>query len=71
MKKPTFSMKSMNHPSKKTAILALRLDPEIKAAASVAAQRDHRTLTALVEVLILDHCKRNGIHVFQPRRQGK
>ena len=41
----------------KTAIVTLRVDPQVKAAARLAAKRDHRSLTSLIEVLILQHCK--------------
>ena len=44
-------------PKTKTAVMTLRVDPRIKAAAEVAAKRDHRSLTSLIEVLILNHCK--------------
>jgi hypothetical protein len=35
----------------------MRVSPQIKAAAEVAAERDNRSLTSLIEVLILNHCK--------------
>ena len=35
----------------------LRVSPHVKAAAEVAAERDHRSLANFVEVLILNHCK--------------
>jgi len=41
----------------KTAVMTLRVDPKVKAAAELAAERDHRSLTSLIEVLILNHCK--------------
>jgi predicted HicB family RNase H-like nuclease len=41
----------------KTATMTLRVDPEIKAAAEKAAARDRRSLTNLVEVLLVDHCR--------------
>ena len=44
-------------PKVKTAVMTLRVDPAIKAAAELAAERDRRSLTSLVEVLILGHCK--------------
>jgi len=37
--------------------MTLRVSPEIKAAAELAAERDHRSVTSLIEVLILNHCK--------------
>lgn len=44
-------------PKTKTSIMMLRVSPEIKAAAELAAENDHRSLTSLIEVLILNHCK--------------
>jgi predicted HicB family RNase H-like nuclease len=37
--------------------MTLRVSPCVKAAAEIAAERDHRSLTSLIEVLILNHCK--------------
>jgi hypothetical protein len=44
-------------PKIKTATVTLRVDPEIKAAAEKAAAQDHRSLTNLVEVLLVNHCR--------------
>lgn len=44
-------------PRTKTAVMTLRVDPQVKAAAERAAERDHRSLTSFIEVLILKHCK--------------
>jgi hypothetical protein len=41
----------------KTAVLTIRLDPRIKAAAEIAAEREHRSVTGFIEVLILNHCR--------------
>jgi len=48
--------------NKKTAVLTMRVDPLIKAAAELAAERDHRSLTSMIEVLIMNHCKAHDIH---------
>ena len=47
----------------KTAVMTMRVSPHIKAAAELAAERDHRSVTSLVEVLILDRCKTLGINL--------
>ncbi len=52
----------------KTAMITLRVAPEIKAAAEIAAERDHRSLTNLVEVLIMKYCESLGIDL---KRQEK
>ncbi len=44
-------------PRIKTAVMTLRVDPQVKAAAELAAERDHRSLTSFIEVLILKYCK--------------
>lgn len=46
--------------------MTLRVDPSVKHAAELAAERDHRSLTSLVEVLIIKHCKTINIDPFLP-----
>ncbi len=41
----------------KTAIIQVRVEPSLKAAAEKAASLDHRTLTNWIEVLIIGRCK--------------
>jgi hypothetical protein len=48
----------------KTVVMTLRIDPQVKAAAEIAAERDHRSLTNFVEVLILKHC--NDLNIQPP-----
>ena len=50
-------MARQGRPKTKTSVMTLRVSPEIKAAAELAAERDHRSVTSLIEVLILNHCK--------------
>lgn len=50
-------------PKIKTAVMTMRVSPKIKAAAELAAEKDHRSVANLVEVLILDRCKTLGIDV--------
>jgi hypothetical protein len=47
----------------KTAVMTLRVSPTVKAAAKRAAEHDHRSVTNLVEVLILDRCKALNIPI--------
>jgi hypothetical protein len=53
--------------------MSLRVSPEIKAAAELAAERDHRSVTSLIEVLILNHCKELNIQpeTIQPKENPK
>ena len=55
-------------PPKKTSTLNLRIDPLLKEAARVAAQREHRSIGNLIEVLIRKHCEEVGIPV--PEQQS-
>jgi len=42
-------------PKTKTAVMTLRVSPAVKAAAERAAEHDRRSVTNLIEVLILNH----------------
>lgn len=54
-------MTTSRRPKVKTATLTVRLDPKIKAAAEAAAEREHRSLTSFLEVLIMNHCRTLGL----------
>ena len=45
---------------RKTAQLNMRIDPEVKAAAELAAAADHRSLSSLVEKLLADYSRERG-----------
>lgn len=65
-------MAIMRRPKVKTATLTVRIDPRIKAAAEAAAEHDHRSLTSLLEVLIVNHCRALGLspeHFAKESRQ--
>ena len=47
----------MARQKRKTATVTLRIEPRLKAAAEKAAERDQRSLTNLIEVLIVERCK--------------
>jgi predicted HicB family RNase H-like nuclease len=57
-------------PKVKTATLTVRIDPKIKAAAEAAALRERRSLTSLLEVLILDHCCALGLSPEQLAKES-
>lgn len=44
----------------KTAQVALRMKPDLKAAAEKAAEADHRSLTSLVEKLLTEYLRKKG-----------
>jgi len=50
-------------PSPKSTNLNLRIAPEVKEALKDAAERDHRSISNMVEYLIVQHCQRMGIPV--------
>jgi len=56
-------------PKTKTTTVTLRVSPGLKAAAEMAAERDHRSLTGLIEVLILNHCKSQDIPVTASKKE--
>jgi hypothetical protein len=47
----------------KTAALNIRIDPDIKEAIRVAADRERRSVANMVEMLILKHCEEVGITI--------
>jgi hypothetical protein len=47
----------MSRKKRKTVTVTIRVEPRIKAAAEAAAERDQRSLTNFIEVLIVERCK--------------
>lgn len=47
----------------KTSTLTLRIEPGLKEALRSAAEREHRSIANMVEVLIRDYYGRNGIAI--------
>ena len=47
----------------RTAILNLRVDPALKEALRIAAQREHRSVANMAEWLVRKHCKKLGISI--------
>lgn len=50
---------------KKTTTLNLRVDPAIKEAIKEAANRDHRSVANMIELLIRQHCEKENITVHE------
>ena len=50
-------------PPTKTATLNLRIDPVLKEVLRIAADREHRSIANMVEILIRQHCEAKGIPV--------
>lgn len=49
--------------SSKTATLTFRIVPHLKEALREAANREHRSIANMVEVLIRDYCEQHGISI--------
>lgn len=64
---PEMEGKSM--PSPKSTNLNLRIAPEVKEALKEAAERDHRSISNMVEYLIRQHCQRNEIEIKKLNKQ--
>ncbi|ALP54922.1 hypothetical protein Tel_16835 (plasmid) [Candidatus Tenderia electrophaga] len=47
----------------KTTTLSFRIEPGLKEALREAANREHRSIANMVEVLILEYCEHHGIAV--------
>ena len=54
--------------AKKTAALNLRIDPGLKEALRSVANRDHRSIANMVEMLIIERCEKMGISI--PEQQA-
>lgn len=46
---------------RKTETLNLRVSPALKRLVRLAADKDHRTIANLIEVLVREHCARHGL----------
>lgn len=55
----------------KTATLTIRVEPDIKEALRLAAQAEHRSIANMIEVLIREHCEKQGIDIDQLRETEK
>ena len=47
----------------KSTTLTFRIDPGLKEGLRAAADREHRSIANMIEVLIRDYCGRNGITI--------
>lgn len=50
-------------PKTKTATLNLRIDPGVKEGVRIAADKEHRSVANMVEVLIRRYCDDTGIRI--------
>ena len=54
----------------KTTTLTFRIEPALKEALRSAAEREHRSIANMVEVLIRDYCNRSGIRVRERHKRS-
>lgn len=47
----------------KTSTLNVRINPSLKEALRMAAIQDHRSISNLLEKMIINHCESNGITI--------
>ena len=45
----------------KTTVISVRVPPDIKAALTMAAQVERRSLATMVEVMVLDYCRARSL----------
>jgi hypothetical protein len=50
----------------KTSTLTFRIEPNLKEALRTAAEREHRSIANMVEVMIRDYCGRSGVTIPMP-----
>ena len=50
----------------KTATLTFRINPGLKEALRAAAEREHRSISNMVEVPIRDYCEQHSITISPP-----
>ena len=57
--------------ARKTTQYNLRMDPEVKQAAEKAAAQDRRSLSSLIETLLVDYCRKRGLLTEEGRLPKK
>ena len=57
--------------AKEPSAATLRVSEEVRDLLRLAADKEHRSMANMVEVLILRYCETNGISVDAKRKAGK
>lgn len=55
----------------KSTNLNLRISPEVREALREAAEHEHRSVSNMVEFLIVQYCQRNDISIVKQKNDGK
>ena len=50
-------------PAEKSVSISFRVSPTFKKLLVLAAEREHRSQTNLLEILLFDHCEQVGLHI--------
>lgn len=53
-------------PESKTTTLTVRIQPAVKEGLRTMAEREHRSLANMIEVMIRAHCAQHGITIADP-----
>lgn len=48
--------------------MTFRIEPDLKEALSTAADREHRSVANMLEVVIRDYCGRNGVSIHESEK---
>ncbi len=54
----------------KSITLTVRIQPVVKAGLREVAEQERRSLANMIEVMIRDYCKRNGVVIKNPGSAG-
>jgi predicted transcriptional regulator len=57
--------------ARKTATLTVRIEPVLKEKLGVVAKKEHRSLANMIEVMIRDYCRREGIDELKPESPSR
>jgi len=49
----------------KTAVVSVRVPPDVKAALADAAEQERRSMASMVEYMVLEYCRTRGIVLGQ------
>jgi len=57
-------------PRLKNVVVTIRTTDEIKSLLQLAAERERRSATSMVEMLVLDYARKHGISLPDPSQSG-
>lgn len=55
----------------KTEVVSARVPPDVKAALSAAAEVERRSVTSMLEVMVLSYCREHGIAAAPVKATGR